>query len=153
MYYTFTAVTSSTRYNHELDADGNVIGWEDGDTELGDIAPHKINAGVNLPLSRQWNVNLRSNFVGRRKLYSQNPLRAQGETIDPYIVFNGVLSYSYHPFRVTAKVLNLLDADYFHPGVEKADSGNTFDERSLGFRNSLIPQPGRSYVLAFSIDY
>ncbi len=152
-YYTFTDVTSSTRYNHGLDENGNVIGWEDGDTELGDIAPHKINTGVNLPFDRRWNVNLRSNFVGRRKLYSQNPLRAQGETIDPYIVFNGVLSYSFHPFRVTAKVLNMLDADFFHPGVEQADSGNSFDERSLGFRNSLIPQPGRSYVLAFSIDY
>ncbi len=146
-YYTFTDVTSSIHFNHDSGQ------WEDGDTELGDIAPHKVNIGVNLPARRNWNLNLRGNFVSRRKLYSQNPLRAQDKTIDPYFVLNSALSYKYAPFTATAKVLNLFDNDYFHPGVEQADSGDDFTKRSLGFRNSLIPQPKRSFVFRVSIEY
>ena len=91
--------------------------------------------------------------MSRRELYSQNPLRGQGKTIDPYLVLNGALSYTYRPFTLTLKGVNLLDKTYFHPGVEQADSGDDFTSRSLGFRNSLIPQPGRSFVFRFSIDY
>ncbi len=146
-YYTFTHVKSSIHFNHTSGQ------WEDGDTELGDIAPHKINAGMNVPLQKRWNLNLRGNFVSRRKLYSRNPLRAQEKTLDPYLVLNGALSYTYRPFMVTVKVLNLLNKTYSHPGVEQADSGDDFTSRSLGFRNSLIPQPGRSFVFRFSINY
>ena len=147
LYYAFTDVTSSTRFNHETRA------WEDGDTDLGDIAPHKVNFGLNMPVPQHWNVNLRANFASSRKLYSQNPLRGQGEDLDSYLVFNGAVSCSYRPFRATLKVTNLLDKEYFHPGVEQADSGNNFGERSLGFRNSLIPQPGRSLFLQLTMDY
>ena len=42
------------------------------------------------------------------------------------------------------KVLNILDKDYFQPGTESATSGNDFSQRSTGFMNSIIPQPGRS---------
>ena len=150
IFYSFTDVTSSTHFNHEKGEKGE---WEDGDTDLGDIAPHKINAGVNVPAARYWNFNLRANFVSERKLYSQNPLRKRGETIDPYVVFNGAVSYSLEGFDITLKVANLLDHSYFHPGVEQADSGDDFSARSLGFRNSLIPQPGRSVMLRLSIDY
>ena len=147
LYYAFTDVTSSTRFNHTTGA------WEDGDTDLGDIAPHKINIGLNMPAQHGWNLNLRTNYVSSRKLYSQNPLRAQGQEVDAYIVLNGAVSYSYKPFRATLKILNLLDNEYFHPGVEQADSGDDFTERSLGFRNSLIPQPGRSASLQLTMDY
>ena len=146
-YYTFTDVQSSTRFNHTTGV------WEDEDTDLGDIAPHKVNLGVNIPIQKHWNLNLRGNFVSRRELYSQNPLRAQGKTIDPYVVFNGALSFYYRPFTVTLKIVNLFNRSYFHPGVEQADSGDDFSKRSLGFRNSLIPQPRRSFVFRFNIDY
>ena len=147
LFYSFTNVTSSTRFNH---AAGE---WEDKDTDLGDIAPHKINAGINVPAGRHWNLNLRANFVSKRKLYSRNPLRARGRTLDPYIVLNGTVSYCLGGFDLTIKVGNILDHSYFHPGVEQADSGDDFNARSRGFRNSLIPQPGRSVMLGLSIDY
>ncbi len=143
--YTYTSVTSSIHFDH---AAGD---WVVGDTDLGDIAPHKINVGVNLPLSS--GLNLRGNLVERRELYSQNPLRNQGKTIDPYLVAHGALSYTYGPFWLTLKISNLFDHDYFHPGVEQADSGDVFSGRSLGFRNSLIPQPGRAFVFRFAIEY
>ncbi|MBT4611152.1 MAG: TonB-dependent receptor [Gemmatimonadetes bacterium] len=146
-YYTYANVTSSTVFNHEAGS------WENGDTDLGDIAPHKINVGINIPTSSGLNANLRANFVSERKLYSQNPLRAQGETIDAYVQINGALSWSQEPFGITLKVTNLLASDHFHPGVEQADSGNDFSQRSLGFRNSLVPQPGRSVALRLSMQY
>ena len=147
LYYAYTDVTSSTRFNHETGA------WEEGDTDLGDIAPHKVNFGINVPVARGWNANLRANYASSRKLYSQNPLRNQDEDLDSYLVFNGAVSYSFRPFRAMLKVLNLLDSEYFHPGVEQADSGNDFSARSQGFRNSLIPQPGRSLFLQLTMDY
>jgi hypothetical protein len=63
------------------------------------------------------NTNVRANYVSERKLYSQNPLRAQGETTDAYVQINGAPSWSREPFDVTLKVVNLLDSDHFHPGV------------------------------------
>ncbi|MDP6039892.1 MAG: hypothetical protein QGG64_15170 [Candidatus Latescibacteria bacterium] len=146
-YYTFTDVTSSIHFDHATST------WEEGDTNLGDIAPHKVNLGINIPTNSGWNLHLRANFVSRRTLYSQNALRERGETIDPYAVIHGALSYTYGPLTVTGKVINMLNHFYFHPGVEQADSGDDFTQRSLGFRNSLIPQPGRSCFFRVSFDF
>ncbi len=145
--YTFTKATSSVHYNHEVGE------WQEGDTELGDIAPHKFNIGVNVPVGKQWNLNLRGNFVGERELYTRNPLRAQGEKLDAYFTLNGVMTYRYNPFDISFKVLNMLDKDYFHPGPEAANSGNDFSQRSQGYINSLIPQPGRSFWIILGMRF
>lgn len=145
--YTFTKATSSVHYNHELGE------WQEGDTELGDIAPHKFNIGVNVPVGKQWNLNLRGNFVGERELYTRNPLRAQGEKLDAYFTLNGVMTYRYNPFEISFKVLNMLDEAYFHPGPEAANSGNDFTQRSQGYTNSLIPQPGRSFWIILGMRF
>ena len=139
--YTFTHVESSDHFNHQSGQ------WEDGSTELGDIAPHKVNAGVNLPIRSSWNLNIRGNYVGERKLYSRNPLRAKGRTLDSYLVLNGTLNYAYRGLTVSVKLLNLLKKQYFHPGLEQAASGDDFAVRSSGFTNSILPQPGRSYLI------
>ncbi|MEK7990415.1 MAG: TonB-dependent receptor [Thiotrichaceae bacterium] len=138
--YTYTHSTSSVYYNHDESA------WLIGDAELGDIAPHKWNAGINLPLSSYWNWNVRVNYVGEREPYLRNPLRGK-RVIDNYFTLNTALSYEYAPFTLTLKVLNALDEQYFHPGAEAASAGDDFSQRSLGYQNSLIPQAGRSYWL------
>ncbi|MFC1849785.1 TonB-dependent receptor plug domain-containing protein [candidate division CSSED10-310 bacterium] len=146
-YYTYTSVTSSITYNHTTQL------WEDEDDDLGDIAPHKINFGLNLPL-KQINLNFRGNYVSERKLYLRNPLRDQGIKLEGYLVFNCALCYSYGPYELSVKIRNLFNKDdYYHPGLESADSGNDFSRRSQGFRNSLIPQPGRSYLVNLTIHY
>ncbi len=139
--YTHTHVESSIYYNHDVGE------WQEGDAILGDIAPHKFNLGLNLPLNYGWNFNLRGNFVGKRELYLRNALRAQGEKTGAYFVLNSALSYNYKPFEITFKIKNLLDKNYLHPGPASADSGNDFSQRALGYHNSLIPQPGRSWWL------
>ena len=145
--YTFTKVTSSVHYNHDLGE------WQDGDTKLGDIAPHKFNLGLNMPIGKQWNFNLRGNFVGERELYTRNPLRAQGEKLDSYFTLNGVIAYQYQPFDISFKVLNIFNKSYFHPGNETANSGNNFSQRSKGYINSLLPQPERSFWMILGINF
>lgn len=141
--YTYTHTQSSIHYDHTIGA------WQSGDAILGDIAPHKFNIGLNLPLPNEWNFNLRGQFVSARTLYLRNPLRDQGKKINSYFTLNSALTYHYDPFDITLKVKNLLNEEYFHPGVELANSGNDFTQRAQGYQNSLIPQPGRSWWLNF----
>jgi iron complex outermembrane receptor protein len=145
--YTFTHSNSSMYYNHLINE------WQLGDTQLGDIAPHKFNIGLNIPLGKPWNLNLRGHFVGERELYTRNPLRAQGNTLSSYFTLDSTLIYHYEPFELSFKVLNILDKDYFHPGTESAASGNDFSQRSTGFMNSIIPQPGRSIWFNLGVTF
>lgn len=145
-YYSYAKTTSSIHYDFTAKA------WVDGETELGDIAPHKINASMNVPIGSSWNVNLSANMVSDRTLYSRNPLRTNDRKAESYVTFDMNLRYNYKPFSVALKVKNLFDEAYFHPGAEQADSGDDFSKRSLGFRNSLIPQLKRNFMLMFETE-
>ncbi len=144
--YTFNYVRSSMTYDHDLGE------WVEGATALGDIAPHKLNVGLNFPIWRYFNLNVRGNYVSRRELYSANPLRGAGKALAPYFRLNMTFLARVGPLRVTVTVINLLDSDYYHPGPERADAGDDFDNRSLGFMNSAIPQPGRHVMLKLGGD-
>ena len=144
--YTLTQSTSSITYNHTTAV------WDERASALGDIAPHKVNAGVTVPV-RWVQLHLRGNWVSERELYSHNPLRAAGETLPAYTLLNGVVSTSIDALTLSLKVNNLLDTDYFHPGMEQADAGNDFSARSLGYRNSVLPQPGRNVLLSGRLTF
>lgn len=139
-YYSFTKSYSSEYYDHQAEE------WKVGKRELGDIAPHKINAGLNFPLVKGFNVNLRGNYVSNRLVYLRNALRAKDYEIDAYFTLDGTLSFHRKNAILSLKVKNILNTDHFHPGPESASSGDDFSHRSLGYQNSLIPQPGRSYL-------
>jgi iron complex outermembrane receptor protein len=143
--YTYTNAKSSIQFNHQTGV------WENGETDLGDIAPHKISAGLNLPVSAALNFNLRGNLVSRRKPYSRNALRGLGLDIGRYYVLHGTVNYIYQGVTITLKALNMTDNQFFHPGGEQADSGIDFANRSGGFRNSLIPQPGRTLMIKVAL--
>jgi outer membrane receptor for ferrienterochelin and colicins len=138
--YSYTRSRSHVYYDHDL------AQWLLGKAELGDIAPHKWNLGIHVPLNADWSINLRTNYVGKREAYLRNPLRNEGK-IAGYMVLNATLNYEYEPFRLTLRVLNALDKDYYHPGAESASAGGDFSQRSLGYQNSLLPQVGRSFWL------
>lgn len=146
-YYTHTKTKSSIHYDHANSA------WVDGDTNLGDIAPHKINLGLNIPVWSHMNWNLKANYVSDRELYSRNPLRNQGEELGGYIAVDTNILLKYKPFTIAFKVKNIFDEAYYHPGGEHAESGNDFSKRAKGYRNSLIPQVGRNYMINFTMDY
>jgi len=144
VYYTFTHVDSSIYYDHTAQK------WLEGTEELGDIAPHKFNLGITLPYNDKLFINLRANLASSRKLYLRNPLRVQGEEAEAYALLHLNLGYRTKQFNISFKINNLLNKGYLQPGLEQADAGNNFEQRSLGFRNSLVPGVGRTYGLSFS---
>jgi outer membrane receptor for ferrienterochelin and colicins len=141
LYYTYTKSLSSISYDQITQK------WFDQTSEVGDIAPHKINLGIDIPFDQHWHLNLRTNYVSARTLYARNPLREQGKTAKAFVVSNLTLGYIQKPFDLTFTVKNLLGSEYYFPGGEQADSGDDFSQRSLGFRNSLIPAEKRSFWL------
>ncbi len=169
LYYTYTKTKSSVSYDHAIgqwvgqgiascgavnqDYDLSYDACKDMNVELGDIAPHKVNVGVNWPLSKRWNLNVRANWVASKKLYVRNPLRDKGRENQAYTVVDANLTYDFAPFSLSFKVRNLFDETYYHSGVEGAESGDDFTQRSLGWRNSLIPQAGRSFMVRLSMTF
>ncbi len=143
-YYTFTQSRSSIHYDHTLQQ------WVDGEDDLGDIAPHKLNLGITIPFSARWSLNLRGNYVSQRELYSRNPLHAEGKEAEAYTTFHLNLGYRKDNLTASFKVLNLFDHGYLVPGMEQANSGDDFDQRSGGFQNSMLPQPGRQWLFNLS---
>lgn len=146
MYYTYTRAYSSIFYNHLTQE------WEEGKTLLGDIAPHKFNIGINLPIVKAFNLNLKGNYVSSRLVYTRNALRVKNYEVPSYFTCDGAVSYTFKIATVSFKVKNVLDLEYFHPGVEQADSGDDFANRSLGYRNSLLPQTGRTFMVSLNLD-
>ncbi|MFC2140384.1 TonB-dependent receptor plug domain-containing protein [Candidatus Auribacterota bacterium] len=145
--YSWTQSKTSRSYNHTTSS------WQDVEADLGDIAPHKFNIGLNVPVGEKFNVNLRGNFVGERTPYTGNPLRAQNYKFASYFVLNGVLTYMHDHFDISFKILNISDKEYFHPGGGMAVAGTDTTQRSMGFQNSIIPQPGRSYWINARVKY
>lgn len=146
-YYTYTKAKSSIHYNHSTGE------WEEGEADLGDIAPHKVNFGINLPVRGKLNLFLSGNYVSEQDLYLRNPLRAKNRKLDSYLVMNCNIRYTLKPFSISLRVLNLFNKEYFHSGLETASSGDDFANRSLGWHNSLHPQPGRSFLLSINFNF
>jgi len=150
IYYTYTDAEGSITYDHDS------ASWLERNEDVGDIAPHKIGTALNMPFSEAMNLNVRANYVSSREVYSRNPLRAEDFETDSYITVDMTFSYDFGPASVNAKIRNLFDEEYYHPGVEGASAGRedgTFSTRSSGFQNSLIPQQGRSFLLSLNWDF
>ncbi|MDP2385121.1 MAG: TonB-dependent receptor [Bacteroidota bacterium] len=145
-YYSYTQALSSIHYNHTSGE------WENGEVVLGDIAPHKVNIGINLPVLKNINLNVRGNYVSDRLVYSRNALREKEYKIGSYFTMDGSITFNYKVTSLVFKIKNITNIDYFHPGLEQADSGDDFTKRSLGYRNSLLPQAGRSFMISLNLD-
>jgi iron complex outermembrane receptor protein len=143
-YYTFTQSRSSIHYDFTTNQ------WVEGEDNLGDIAPHKLNLGLTLPFNTEWSLNVRANYASQTELYLRNPLRAEGKEAEAHTTFHLNLGYHTKDFTASLKILNVFDQGYLLPGLEQADSGDDFEQRSTGFRNSFIPQVGRTWWLTAS---
>lgn len=145
LFYTYAKTKSNQSYDHHNNT------WHMNSTALGDISPHKINMDINIPVTPQLSVNLKANYLQRTELYSRNPLNEQEIEVASRVIFDATTNYQHHHWLFSLKALNIFDRKVFAPGVGKADSGNDFTKRSLGYNNSLSPQPGRSLWL--SVEY
>nr|WP_246239926.1 TonB-dependent receptor [Pseudoalteromonas caenipelagi] len=166
--YSYTDVTSYIYYDHQR---GRWIGngsaaCEQDDTlcddyrvPLGDIAPHKLNVGLNVPVSRQWSINTRFSYVSSRHLYLRNPLRSEGTKLGDYLTTNLSVVWQSDKLSAHFKINNLFDSQIYHPGVGSADSGDAFTDadgkllRSQGFYSSVLPQVGRNWELVITASF
>lgn len=96
---------------------------------VADIASHRVNMGVNAKLVDGLNTNLRLNYVGKRKTGEGTTADTSPLTSIPaYTILNGTISYTHKNlagFTLQLVVNNILDKEYFHPGIRTAD-GNTY---------------------------
>ena len=139
-YYTYTDVVSSVSYDFEKGA------WIEEEAELGDIAPHKIHLGINVPIKKHWHINLRSQYVSDQTPYLRNTMRASDYVIPSYLNLDGNIGLDFDNISFGLKARNLMDVNYFYSGVESASAGNDFVNGSAGFHNSLIPNASRNFL-------
>jgi hypothetical protein len=131
----------------------------EGDGPIPDLADDKLWLGATATIDERWIATLRGRWVGSRETIESNPVRRVDSfvTLDLNLVALDIASTG---IGVSLSVENLLDEEYFHPGVRDANAGTDpgyFDEGgnwngSAGFYNSLLPQPGRSILLTLSFD-
>ncbi|WP_185154504.1 TonB-dependent siderophore receptor [Fulvivirga sp. M361] len=117
-------------------------------TKVGDISSHRFNLGINALFSQKINLNLRMNYVGARKVgegttVPHNP--QENDQFDAYMVLNGAITYRklLPGLDVQLVVNNLLDKEYFHPGIRSADG------ITQAFRT---PQKGINYLITLTYN-
>ncbi len=125
-------------------------------------AQHKINAGINIKLlNKKLNINMRANFVGKRKAQITNKWLQQykGGYAPSYTKINFVISYkAFKRFTPQLIIENLFDEQFYGIGRE---SGNSFiDEYDYktnsnpdGFVPSYHPQPGRTFLINMKFTF
>jgi outer membrane receptor for ferrienterochelin and colicin len=118
----------------------------EGLVRIGDIASHALRFGGEATYFEKLNLNLRANWVGTKPTGKNTSVHTNPyDQIDGYLVLNGAVSYRFLP-GLTAQVAvnNLLNAEYFHPGVRSAD-GNYYAAR--------IPQNERNVMVKLVFAY
>jgi outer membrane receptor for ferrienterochelin and colicins len=126
----------------ELDADGHAV-----QQRIGDIASHRLNLGGYVALASQLTIDMRYNYVGARRTgvgttVPDNPYRQ----IDAYGIVGGALTWGglTPGLEVQMVVDNLLDSEYFHPGVRSAEDA---------IHVARLPQNGRTVQVRLRGDF
>ena len=105
---------------------------ESVDKRISDIPSDAISAGFNILAFKKLNFNLRANYVGDREtgtetFGSSNPLNK----VDAFTVLHANINYEiFKGFKLGVLVNNLLDEEYYHPGVRTA-AESTYNSVSL----------------------
>lgn len=114
---------------------------------IGDIATSSFNIGANAVLFDNLNINLRANVVGakptgKNTTVSGNPLTE----IDGYFLLSGAIGYmNIFDTGVSAQIAcnNILDLEYYDPGVRSADNV---------IYASRVPQNERNFMIRLMLD-
>ncbi len=123
---------------------------------LGDIADHKLYFGSTISASKNSSITVLGRYIGKRKTIYSNPVR----TINAYLLFDLNISFRNlfnSGLGLSFKIKNIFDRNYFHPGYAGASSGNSPGDwvdgewhGSLGYYNSLLPQPKRRFCISLT---
>lgn len=126
---------------------------------IGDLAPQKIMGGVTLQANHYMGGTLLGRCISDRDTVATNP----EDVVAGYCTFDANLRLRDLPvdgLTMSFRVTNLLNTVYFHPGLEDASSGTTpgrwengtWIGSGPGYYSSLLPQPGRAFMLRLSLD-
>ena len=128
-----------------------------GEEPIGDISSNKAWIGLTLRPSERWFATLLGRGEGRRSTVSTNPI----PSLPGYAVADLNLGCRALSLEWGLKVQNLLDRRYAHPGIRDAGAGDTpgaFNGQgewvgSRSYYSSLLPQPGRQFLLTLKFNY
>ena len=120
--YTYTAPYAIDPVDSEGNPQLDSLGNEYHELRISDIAGHQVNAGINYLFKDVLNFNIRGNFVGKRLTGYDTTVPSNPDTFDPYVVFNGAISYSSKKLGLTVQLsaFNILNQDYSSPGLDYA---------------------------------
>ena len=151
LYYSYIHATGYELYNQLTDT------YSVGD--IGDIAPHKVHFGFTSIVDNKVTINLCGRYISRRNTVQTNPI----DHVNDYWVMDAHLSVQdlwLKGIRLSVKINNIFNKEYFHPGMRDANAGNSpgyYGEHgewigSQGWYNSLLPQMGREFFVSIGID-
>lgn len=153
LFYSWTQARAQQQYDNSQGI------WIDDWDEQGDIAPHKLNMALNVPLSPTWHWNLMARWSSAKNLFSENPLRASSNQnrdtntkASAFWTLDSHWLYQQPHWQLGFKVDNIFAQDYLAPGPEGASSGDDFSQDYDGFQNSLVPQLNqRTYRITWEV--
>lgn len=129
-----------------------------GEGPVGDSAHTKVWFGASAE-GGPFEGTLRARYMGARETVPTNPIRR----VPGYATVDLTLTAHWSTLTFQARVDNLLDRAYAHPGVRAADAGDTpgaFDAGGLhysggsrGTYSSLLEQPGRSFTFVLRMTF
>jgi outer membrane receptor for ferrienterochelin and colicins len=131
---------------------------DDPSVDIGDLAAHKLMVGGTIDVSHVFSATLLARCIGPRSTVSSNPVGSVDGycTADVNFLFRNLLN---DRVFISARVTNILDSHYYHPGIREADSGSAPGKfigddwvGSAGYFNSLLPQPGRAFTLQAGLE-
>jgi len=146
--YTYT---NGVKVIDENVIDETISEGDDREQIIGDIPKHHINIGGNIILLEKLNINLRMNYIGERPIgkgtsVPQNPgLEGHPNAFPQVFIVNTAITYEF-PRNISVQLVgnNILNAEYFDPGVRTAD----------GVLNSYrTPQPGINFTIRLLYKY
>ena len=137
----YTIKPTDSQDNPLLDPNGNPY----DKLRISDISNHKINLGVNYFFKEVLNINLRTNIVGKRLTGVNTTVPLNLDTFDPYLIFNGALTYSHKKTGLTAQftIFNILNTEYFSPGLDQVTAELA----------SSLKQNGRNMYLSIFYEF
>lgn len=131
-------------------------GKRDGDwDDIERIATHKLNAGVSWLITPEWDLNVRMNFVGKRKAPATNEwLQVHHDGYAPSFTKTNIAltNKSFDSIELQLLIMNLFDKAYYGMGRRTGDSMiDDYDPVNNvnpdGFITPYHPQPGREIFL------
>jgi outer membrane cobalamin receptor len=119
---------------------------ENSNIRVGDIASHQVNIGGYITLKEKLIVSLRMNFVGEKPTGSETTISSNPyNKIDAYTILHSSITYNINKnLSLQGTINNILNTEYFHPGVRSAN-GEYYAAR--------LPQNERNIQLKILYNY